>query len=142
MAQLITTLGPKAEQDLGLILPHEHIFVDLRSLDSPGHGKADEAEVVALMAPELERAAAAGATALVECTPEGCRAPDRPGGGSLSSCRHAGCGTHGDLPGALGASLGTHRFRRAAALLDVGRAGGFYRRDGGTGRLGQIERRG
>jgi len=71
MAQLITTLGAKAESELGLILPHEHIFVDLRSLDTPGHGRAEEAEVVALMAPELERAAAAGVTALVECTPEG-----------------------------------------------------------------------
>ena len=71
MAQLITTLGAKSEHELGLILPHEHIFVDLRSLDSPGFGQASEAEVVALMAPELERAAAAGVTALVECTPEG-----------------------------------------------------------------------
>lgn len=71
MAQLVTTLGVKAEHELGLILPHEHIFVDLRSLDTPGHGQADEAEVVALMAPELERAAALGVSALVECTPVG-----------------------------------------------------------------------
>lgn len=71
MAQLITTLGPKAEHELGLILPHEHIFVDLRSLDTSGHGQAAEAEVVGLMAPELRRAAAAGVSALVECTPEG-----------------------------------------------------------------------
>ncbi len=71
MPQLITTLGAKAEHELGLILPHEHIFVDLRSLDTPGHGQAAEAEVVRLMAPELERAAAAGVSALVECTPEG-----------------------------------------------------------------------
>ena len=71
MSHLITTLGPKSEVELGMILPHEHIFVDLRSLDTPGFGQASEAEVVALMAPELERAAAAGVTALVECTPEG-----------------------------------------------------------------------
>jgi phosphotriesterase-related protein len=71
MAQLVTTLGSKTEQELGLILPHEHIFVDLRSLDTPGHGQAAEAEVVALMAPELQKAAAAGVSALVECTPEG-----------------------------------------------------------------------
>jgi len=71
MPQLITTLGPKTEHELGLILPHEHIFVDARSLDTPGHGQAAEAEVVRLMAPELERAAAAGVSALVECTPEG-----------------------------------------------------------------------
>jgi len=71
MPQLITTLGPMSERELGLILPHEHIFVDLRSLDTPGHGQAAEADVVRLMAPELERAATAGVSALVECTPEG-----------------------------------------------------------------------
>ena len=71
MPQLMTTLGPKAEHELGLILPHEHIFVDLRNLDTPYHGQAVEADVVRLMAPELERAAAAGVSALVECTPEG-----------------------------------------------------------------------
>lgn len=71
MPQLVTTLGLRSEHELGLILPHEHIFVDLRSLDAPGFGQASEADVVALMAPELERAAAAGVTALVECTPEG-----------------------------------------------------------------------
>jgi phosphotriesterase-related protein len=71
MAQLITTLGAKSAHELGLILPHEHVFVDLRSLDTPGHGQAVEADVVALMAPELVRALAAGVSALVECTPEG-----------------------------------------------------------------------
>lgn len=71
MSQLITTLGPKSEHELGAILPHEHIFVDLRPLDTPGHGQAQPADVIALMAPELERAAAGGITALVECTPEG-----------------------------------------------------------------------
>ena len=71
MPQLVTTLGAKAEYELGLILPHEHIFVDLRSLDTPGHGQANETEVVALMAPELERAGALGVSALVECTPVG-----------------------------------------------------------------------
>ena len=71
MAQLITTLGIKSEHELGMILPHEHIFVDLRSLDTPRHGQASEDEVVALMVPELEKAAAAGVSALVECTPEG-----------------------------------------------------------------------
>ncbi len=71
MPQLITTLGPKSERELGLILPHEHIFVDLRPLDTPGHGQAEIVDVVRLMAPELKRAMQAGVTALVECTPEG-----------------------------------------------------------------------
>jgi phosphotriesterase-related protein len=71
MSVLITTLGPKRADELGLILPHEHIFVDLRRPDEPGHGQADPADVVALMAPELARAKALGVTALVDCAPVG-----------------------------------------------------------------------
>ncbi len=71
MAQLMTTLGPKTASDLGLILPHEHIFVDFRLPDHPQHGVADAAAVVALMAPEVEKAQALGVTAMVDCTPVG-----------------------------------------------------------------------
>jgi phosphotriesterase-related protein len=71
MAHLITTLGPKNAGELGMILPHEHVFVDLRTSDQPGYGEADPADVIALMAPELAAARAAGVTALVECSPIG-----------------------------------------------------------------------
>jgi phosphotriesterase-related protein len=71
MTHLITTIGPKAESDLGLILPHEHVFVDLRTWDKPGYAQAEAAGVVRLMAPEIERLKAAGGTALVECSPVG-----------------------------------------------------------------------
>src|SRR5512141_2415636 len=71
MPFLITTLGPKNASELGLILPHEHIFVDLRTPDAAHHGQASQADVLRVMVPELERARAAGVTALVECTPEG-----------------------------------------------------------------------
>ncbi len=71
MPQLYTSHGPLPAAQLGLILPHEHIFVDLRPLDTPGFGQAEPEAVVALMAPELERARQAGVSALVECTPEG-----------------------------------------------------------------------
>ena len=71
MAQLITTLGAKSAGDLGFILPHEHVFVDLRTWDKPGYAQADPAAVVSLMAPEIEKLKAAGGTALVECTPLG-----------------------------------------------------------------------
>jgi phosphotriesterase-related protein len=71
MAQLITTLGPLNAADLGCILPHEHVFVDLRTWDQPGYADADPADVVALMAPELEQARAAGVTAIVDCGPVG-----------------------------------------------------------------------
>jgi phosphotriesterase-related protein len=54
-----------------MILPHEHVFVDLRTWDQPGYGEADPEDVIQLMAPELEKARAAGVTAIIECTPEG-----------------------------------------------------------------------
>jgi len=71
MTNLITTHGPLSSEQLGMILPHEHIFVDLRPIDTPDFGQAQVEDVIRLMAPELERARAAGVTALVECTPEG-----------------------------------------------------------------------
>lgn len=77
MPHLYTTHGPMEAGQLGLILPHEHIFVDLRLPTVPDHGQAAPEDVVALMAPELKRARKAGVTALVECTPVGVgRRPD------------------------------------------------------------------
>jgi phosphotriesterase-related protein len=66
MHRLITTLGPKSADELGMILPHEHVFVDLRTWDQPGYGEADADDVVRLMTPEIEAARGAGVTAIVE----------------------------------------------------------------------------
>ena len=71
MPQLITTLGPKNKSELELILPHEHVFVDLRTWDQPGYAQAETSDVIRLMGPELNRAAVAGITAVVECSPVG-----------------------------------------------------------------------
>jgi phosphotriesterase-related protein len=71
MALLYTTLGPLDRSALGVILPHEHVFVDLRTPDQPGYAQAEAADVVALMAPEIERIKALGITALVECSTGG-----------------------------------------------------------------------
>jgi len=71
MAQLHTTLGPMQRDQLGLILPHEHVFVDLRTPDQPGYAQADTADVVALMAPQIEAIKAQGVTALIECSTGG-----------------------------------------------------------------------
>lgn len=71
MPHLVTTLGPKRADELGLILPHEHIFVDLRTPDSAGYAQGEAADVIARMGPEVERARAAGVTALVECSAVG-----------------------------------------------------------------------
>jgi phosphotriesterase-related protein len=51
MQALITTLGPVPADRLGLILPHEHIFVDLRTWDQPGYAQAETDDVIALMGP-------------------------------------------------------------------------------------------
>jgi phosphotriesterase-related protein len=71
MKMLITTLGPKRADELGMVLPHEHVFVDLRRWDQPGYAEADPAGVVALMAPEIEKVKALGVSAIVEASPIG-----------------------------------------------------------------------
>jgi phosphotriesterase-related protein len=85
--RLVTTLGALSAEELapspadgsggpqtgesGLILPHEHVFVDLRTWDQPGYAEADPAAVVELMAPEIERAREAGVSAIVEASTVG-----------------------------------------------------------------------
>ena len=71
MPNLITTLGPKKPADLGMILPHEHIFVDLRTWDTPGYAQAEVEDVIQLMAPEIAKAQGVGVTAIVECSAVG-----------------------------------------------------------------------
>jgi phosphotriesterase-related protein len=71
MKTLITTLGPKRADELDMILPHEHIFVDLRTWDTPGYAQAETDDVIQLMAPELKKAQNAGVSAIVECSTVG-----------------------------------------------------------------------
>ncbi len=54
-----------------MVLPHEHVVVDLRTPDVPGQGVAAAADVVALMAPQVRAAMELGVTALVECSTGG-----------------------------------------------------------------------
>ena len=68
MANLVTTLGPKRSSEIGMILPHEHIFVDLRTWDTPGYAQAEKEDVIQLMAPEITKAQNAGIGAIVECS--------------------------------------------------------------------------
>lgn len=68
---LITTRGELDRADLGLVLPHEHVFVELGDGVATHHEDVDPADVVAVMAPHVEDAMEAGVTAMVECTPEG-----------------------------------------------------------------------
>jgi phosphotriesterase-related protein len=68
MAELITTLGPKREDELGMILPHEHIFANFPTGDDLNC--KPEAVVTALL-PEISKTQAAGVTALVDATAVG-----------------------------------------------------------------------
>lgn len=71
MAGITTTLGLKSSAELGMILPHEHIFVDLRTWDTPGYAEAEVEQVIQLMSPQITKAQAAGVTAIVECSTVG-----------------------------------------------------------------------
>jgi phosphotriesterase-related protein len=53
------------------VLPHEHVFVDLRTSEQPGYAEAEPADVIEVMAPEIERARQAGVTAIVEASAVG-----------------------------------------------------------------------
>jgi phosphotriesterase-related protein len=71
MTGIITTLGLKSFAELGMILPHEHIFVESRTWDTPGYAQAEVEDVIRLMVPEITKAQEAGVTAIVECSPVG-----------------------------------------------------------------------
>lgn len=68
MKELNTTLGRVSESAAGLILPHEHDFVDLRTPDEAVHDRVATEEVVEVMAPELRKARDAGIGVLVEAS--------------------------------------------------------------------------
>ena len=63
--ELVTTLGPKGRGELDVVLPHEHVFLDLRTWESPEHSAAEKEDVVRRVAPEISRARKVGVTAIV-----------------------------------------------------------------------------
>ena len=72
MAKRIQTLkGPVEIDSLGLILPHEHLFTDLRGPSVVDYARAEPYAVVKVVQPYLHEASAAGVTALVECSTVG-----------------------------------------------------------------------
>ena len=121
MTSIRTTLGPKSSSELGLILPHEHVFVDLRTWDTPGYAQAEAEDVIRLMAPEIRRAQAAGVTAIVECSTVGVgRRADIERAVSRGD-RSAAGGADRDLPRTVGAGLGARGERGSAGGVDAGR---------------------
>jgi phosphotriesterase-related protein len=71
MPILQTLKGPVSTDSLGLMLPHEHLFVDLRGPIAPNYGEAEPEAVAHLMKPYLDAIEAAGVTAFVDCAPVG-----------------------------------------------------------------------
>ncbi len=72
MTKGIQTVKGLVEIDaLGLILPHEHLFTDLRGPQVPGYARGDPLVVRRVVGPYLEEASSAGVTALVECSTVG-----------------------------------------------------------------------
>lgn len=71
MKKLITTMGNLTREQAGILLPHEHVFVDLRTPGQEGHGQADTADVIRLMVPFLQKARESGVGAIVDCGPAG-----------------------------------------------------------------------
>lgn len=70
-AWLQTVGGPMPVPDRGLLLPHEHLFLDLRGPDAPGYGEADPEAVLAMMRPHLQDLKNQGVVGLVECSTVG-----------------------------------------------------------------------
>ncbi len=71
MKKLVTTLGNLAEEQAGMILPHEHVFVDLRTPDQAGYAQAETQDVIRLMGPFLREAREKGVGVIVDCGPVG-----------------------------------------------------------------------
>lgn len=65
-----TVLGRVDLASFGPVLPHEHILVDFVGADKTGPHRYDPDEVVAVMQPYLEEAAARGFKGFVDCTPQ------------------------------------------------------------------------
>ena len=66
-----TVKGIVSTDQLGLILPHEHLFTDLRGPWATDYALADLGAVEHTMVPYMEAALRAGATAIVECSTVG-----------------------------------------------------------------------
>ena len=69
MLQTVTGMLPVPEH--GVLLPHEHLFLDLRGAATPNYAQADPEEVVATMRPYLVALQAQGVVGLVECSTVG-----------------------------------------------------------------------
>lgn len=71
MKKIVTTLGNLTMEQTGIILPHEHVFVDLRTSEQEGYAQAETQDVINLMGPYLREARKSGIGVIVDCGPVG-----------------------------------------------------------------------
>lgn len=71
MSILQTVKGAVSTESLGFMLPHEHLFVDLRGPFAPNYAEANPEAVAQLVKPYLDAIQAIGVTAFVDCAPVG-----------------------------------------------------------------------
>ena len=72
-----TTAGPLAESEIGDVLAHQHMFVELGAVPPSAYLEADPEIVLEVLRPWLESAKALGIGTFIEFTPEGVgRRPD------------------------------------------------------------------
>lgn len=69
-SQVMTVTGTVAADELGTMLPHEHVLVDFIGADGVSPDRYDPDEVFRVMLPHLKQARDAGCQALAECTPQ------------------------------------------------------------------------
>ena len=69
--KLFTSAGEMDLSQIKQMLPHEHVFTDLREHHTPGFGEANPADVIALVGPALAALTARGIHVMVEATPVG-----------------------------------------------------------------------
>ncbi len=68
-ARVMTVAGEVAADQLGAMLPHEHILVDFVGADRVSSDRYDADEVFQIMLPFVKQAKEAGCTTIAECTP-------------------------------------------------------------------------
>jgi phosphotriesterase-related protein len=62
-------MGPCRADELGLVLPHEHVLVDFIGAEQASPDRYDRGEVVRVVVPYLRQARERGVGTLFECTP-------------------------------------------------------------------------
>lgn len=65
----MTVTGAVPAEQLGKMLPHEHVLVDFIGADQVSPDRYDTDEVYEVMLPFVKQASAAGCETIAECTP-------------------------------------------------------------------------